>query len=223
MSATGPWSRLMARPDFRRAPLTALWRRLWWRLRWRMRKDLWPLPLGEELTIAVPHQGPAALIYYQGFSEPSTAEFVQRFLKPGDAFVDVGAFVGEYTLIADRAVGETGELHAFEPNPGLFAVLRQNAGRCRCPRLTTVASAVGDTDEARAFASRSEGALSSLATGGAAPADVTLVACTRLDSYWGDRPPPALVKVDVEPGWHSLFCLLQVLSLRCCRYFRSVT
>lgn len=197
MSAPTAWSRLRARPDFRRAPLTALWRRVWWRLRWRMRQDLWDLPLGDDLTIAVPRQGPAALIYYQRYSEPATAEFVQRFLKRGDAFVDVGAFVGEYTLLADRAVGATGELHAFEPNPSLYDVLLGNAARCRCRRVTTNAMAVGDADDTRAFAPRSEAALSSLVVGDA-PAGGTRVTCTRLDTYWGARASPALVKVDVE-------------------------
>jgi len=61
--------------------------------------------MSQGLRIRVPHGGAGALIYYQGFSEPQTARFVMRFLRPGMTFIDIGAHVGEYTLLAAQAVG----------------------------------------------------------------------------------------------------------------------
>lgn len=50
--------------------------------------------------------------------------------KPGDTFLDVGANVGYFTLLASRAVGPGGSVHAFEPSPllcqRLVADLRRN-------------------------------------------------------------------------------------------------
>jgi len=41
----------------------------------------------------------------------------QMAINPGDAFVDVGANAGEFTMLASALVGPHGVVHAFEPNP----------------------------------------------------------------------------------------------------------
>ncbi len=47
--------------------------------------------------------------------EPAETHFVKAVLRPGDVFVDVGANIGWFTLVASVAVGDTGRIHAFEP------------------------------------------------------------------------------------------------------------
>jgi FkbM family methyltransferase len=49
---------------------------------------------------------------------------VQRHLTAGAVAVDVGAHKGAYTWWMRRAVGETGRVYAFEPQPGLADELR---------------------------------------------------------------------------------------------------
>jgi FkbM family methyltransferase len=44
-------------------------------------------------------------------------EFAKRHLRPGDVAFDVGSQVGLYTLTFSRAVGTTGRVIAFEPDP----------------------------------------------------------------------------------------------------------
>jgi FkbM family methyltransferase len=44
----------------------------------------------------------------------------------GDVVFDVGAHIGTYTLGLCRAVGDAGQVHAFEPNPQTFRRLRRN-------------------------------------------------------------------------------------------------
>ena len=58
--------------------------------------------------MVAPKGGAGALIYYQGYSEPETARFLTAFLKPGMTFWDVGAHIGEYSLLAARCVGGAG-------------------------------------------------------------------------------------------------------------------
>lgn len=53
-------------------------------------------------------------------------QLLRRLLKPGDAFVDGGANIGLMTLVADRCVGPTGRVHAFEPQPEALDRLREN-------------------------------------------------------------------------------------------------
>ncbi len=42
-------------------------------------------------------------------------------------FFDVGAHFGYYSLLASTLVGKAGAIHAFEPTPSTFEVLRRNA------------------------------------------------------------------------------------------------
>ena len=42
---------------------------------------------------------------------------MQRFLKPGDHFIDVGANIGYFSLLAAAVVGSAGRVSAFEASP----------------------------------------------------------------------------------------------------------
>ena len=46
--------------------------------------------------------------------------------KPGDVVIDVGAFLGRYTLLASKAVKDSGLVIAVEPNPLALKVLIKN-------------------------------------------------------------------------------------------------
>lgn len=53
----------------------------------------------------------------KGCTEPQTMQLITRLLRPGDAFVDVGAHIGFVTLVARKAVGDRGIVIAIEPQP----------------------------------------------------------------------------------------------------------
>jgi FkbM family methyltransferase len=65
-------------------------------------------------------------IYFQGRYEIRETRLVERWLRPGDTFVDVGANIGWFTLLAARIVGTHGKVIAFEPSPPLHAHLQHN-------------------------------------------------------------------------------------------------
>jgi FkbM family methyltransferase len=48
---------------------------------------------------------------------------MQRYLRPGDVFLDVGANIGYLSAVAARLVGPQGQVHAFEPVPAYFVRL----------------------------------------------------------------------------------------------------
>jgi FkbM family methyltransferase len=52
---------------------------------------------------------------------------------PGDAFIDVGAHIGYYSLLASKLVGETGKVVAIEALPQLFSMLEDNL-KTNCAR-----------------------------------------------------------------------------------------
>src|SRR3954466_16277507 len=65
-----------------------------------------------------------------GLYELDTARLTHRLLKPGSWFVDVGANVGYFTLLAAKWTSPTGKVDAVEPDPinrqRLEAHLREN-------------------------------------------------------------------------------------------------
>jgi len=64
-------------------------------------------------------------IYFDAF-EFLTRRMLRHLLRPGTVFVDVGANIGYYTVLAGHWIGEQGIVWAFEPNPTIATRLRQN-------------------------------------------------------------------------------------------------
>lgn len=83
-------------------------------------KTLW----GDKMSFYLPEGG---MIYQYGFFEANLTNFLIRFLKEGDTFLDVGAHVGTYTILASKLVGGVGRVYAFEPTPRTFKTLKQNS------------------------------------------------------------------------------------------------
>lgn len=65
-------------------------------------------------------------IFDHGFYEKETVAVIKALLRPGTIFFDIGAHVGQYTLTASSLVGETGQVHSFEPDPDTFRWLAAN-------------------------------------------------------------------------------------------------
>ncbi len=67
--------------------------------------------------------GLSPFIILDGFCEYSITEFVARNVAQGMTVMDLGANYGYYTILMADLVGETGEVHAFEPNPAAVTAL----------------------------------------------------------------------------------------------------
>jgi FkbM family methyltransferase len=82
----------------------------------------------------------------QGNWEPTETDLILSLLSPGDTFIDVGANIGWFTLLAAHAVGGSGKVYAFEPRTDRRARLEQsiaeNGFETRC---VVEAAALGTT------------------------------------------------------------------------------
>lgn len=196
------------RPDFQQNPLKAVIKRLWWRLRWKLTDRPYVIPFAQTLKILTPKAGSGAAIYFQGFSEPDTADFLLRFLRPGMTIVDIGAHIGEYTLLAAKAVGTRGQVHAFEPQTHLFPILHESVQINGFAQVKLNCSAVSDRLGEVEFQVLDEPTLSSIRKQ-VMPnraAKFVSVPCTTLDTYWQDRQQKIdLIKVDVEGAEKFVF------------------
>jgi FkbM family methyltransferase len=70
-------------------------------------------------------------------------EFLKRYLKPGDVYVDVGANIGYLTIVAARMVTASGRAIAFEANPRVFQFLEHNVTLNKLTNVTTHHLAAG--------------------------------------------------------------------------------
>ena len=58
--------------------------------------------------------------------EPLTRSVIASLLRPGSVFVDVGANIGYYSLLASSKVGPKGRVHSVECSPDTFLLLENN-------------------------------------------------------------------------------------------------
>lgn len=65
-------------------------------------------------------------IYWRGAHDWAPIFVLEKYLNPGDTFIDVGANQGEYSLWAARKTGAKGKVVAFEPMQQLFNQLTEN-------------------------------------------------------------------------------------------------
>jgi FkbM family methyltransferase len=87
-----------------------------------------------------------------GSKDGYMTEVFEGALGPGGVVVDVGAYLGYFTLLGARRVGETGRVVAFEPHPGSRRVLRENlAVNGLADRVVVVGKAVAATPGTRSF------------------------------------------------------------------------
>jgi len=69
------------------------------------------------------------LLFLPQLTDRPERNFLTAFLKPGDTFVDVGANIGFYSLLAGRAVGPTGTVLAIEADPRTAEILIRHLQR----------------------------------------------------------------------------------------------
>lgn len=68
-----------------------------------------------------------------------------NYLREGDYVLDVGAYVGVFTLLAGKVVGEKGRVFAFEPQPQFREMLEMNLELNGLYNVDVVPKALGDT------------------------------------------------------------------------------
>lgn len=75
--------------------------------------------------------------------EPAVEAAVRKTLRPGDIFVDAGANIGYYTVLASGLVGAKGHVISCEMIPETAKSLRDNVSLNKCSNVTVVEGALG--------------------------------------------------------------------------------
>jgi FkbM family methyltransferase len=134
-----PYVRRQHAPGRRRLWHTVVWRLMWTEGMCRARTHY-----GAKLEVDASDIVGTYIAYF-GVWEPNLTSWLEGRLRPGDVFVDVGANVGYFTLLASRLVGPDGRVVAIEPFPRTNAVLRRNIAGNRTENVRVEDVAVWDS------------------------------------------------------------------------------
>lgn len=123
---------------------------------------------------------------------------ISKFLsvtQMGDTVIDVGAFIGTYTLLAARQVGIEGHVISVEPNTQSYARLLRNIELNRFTNVQAINCAAGDESTVKNF--RVNSFLSHIDSSRLSD---TVVRVETLDTIISDNGIPSvrLVKIDTE-------------------------
>ncbi len=129
-------------PDF---PTKRRWLDIIFRHELRMKGPLeMPLPGLSGLLFTIPPgsvMGHEVLLY--GLYEKDVARCFADLISAGDLVVDVGANLGQYTLIASFRAGVAGQVISVEPVPHIFSQLSRHLSVNGITNVTTIQAALG--------------------------------------------------------------------------------
>lgn len=126
---------------------------------------------------------------------------VQRLLKPGDTFLDVGANIGYFSMMASKVVGSNGTVVSFEPSARALTRLAAHGCLNQCRNQLICSHAVGDFTGRSTlnWAPSSNIGGSTISRGKAATGAVEQITIRRLDDVCREFDlVPSLIKMDIE-------------------------
>lgn len=142
-------------------------------------------------------------LYFLNEYEEREIRFVERYLKPGAVFVDLGANIGLFSLVASRVVGTGGKIYAFEPGRDSYAAFIRHIKLNKAENIIAEPMAVASTEGVLSLHTNDEeqnkgGASAYLPTF----SKTETVPTTSLDSYFAQKniTSVALIKMDIEGG-----------------------
>ena len=155
-------------------------------------------------------------IFWMGYYNLDIVPYLQKTLKKGMTFIDIGANIGELSMVAAKCVGSNGKVFAFEPMNSvadkLAANIRRNVlnqievlriGLSDKPALSVPIYSTWDVSRKR---EENQG-LGSLFHTGTDDTPADYITISTLDAWLDSNPVDRLdiIKLDIEGA--ELFCL----------------
>ena len=176
-------------------------------LEFRQRGVLEPVDAAVELVrfgpieLYVPANDPAigSQMVRRGAHQPHLAALLGRILAPSMTFVDVGANIGYFSLLAARIVDGGGRVVAIEPGARNCRLLHRSLVRNRLGNVQLHPCAISDDRGTLAYlAEGSNGTIADLDATRDVPAGAHLVPATTLDDLLAGLDRVDVIKLDVE-------------------------
>lgn len=136
------------------------------------------------------------VFYFTERYDPDEMDFMCAYLREGEGFVDVGANIGTYCLLASTVVGPRGRIVAFEPDRLNARRLQENVAENGLGNVDLIEAAVAES-EGRALFTAGWDVSNQIVTGANVEQDAVEVRTVSLDDALGDGAF-AMGKIDVE-------------------------
>jgi FkbM family methyltransferase len=139
-------------------------------------------------------------LYFFGTWEPHISHWLAATLRPGDCFVDIGANIGHYSLLASRLVGANGRVVAIEAAQWIHALLDRHVALNHRRNIRTVqVAAAAERGTVKLYPGNAGniGKTSMVAAHDAAPVDVPALPLTEILST-EEIAQLRVIKIDVE-------------------------
>ena len=171
-------------------------------LQWQGRKVFNLFPLEQCISqsrIIAPHRhcGVSALINSQGLYDYNNMSLLRDYLQSGRIFIDIGANIGSYTLIGSESL--SAHVHAFEPHPSTFQLLRRNVELNQRNNVTLHNVALGSSKGEVFLTDEAGSSINHIVLGSSQPVGTITVPSHRMDCICLKAGiMPDIVKIDVE-------------------------
>lgn len=144
--------------------------------------------------------------------EPSETQCIRDNLARGGTFVDIGANIGYYTVLAAKLVGAEGKVFGFEPEPVNYSTLQKNIALNELANVTAEPLACSDRfAEIPLYLDGGNAGGHHLHDAGDGSVS-SIIRTVTLDGYFRDYDRPiGLVKMDIQG--HEPAALRGMLSL----------
>lgn len=201
--------RWLAQDEFVERPLRTVLRRLQYEIEYRafparLAKDR-PARLDGDLCFWVRLSDDIERnVFLLGLYDRAAARAFERLVPRGGTAIDIGAHVGQFTLLAARAAGSSGTIVAFEPQPLIRERLQRNIEANAFTNIAVVPCALSDHKRRGAFHVTENETNSGLASLCSQPATCSLthleVEVDTLDHVLATRHISGadVIKIDVE-------------------------
>jgi FkbM family methyltransferase len=168
---------------------------------WQFRRafHLFPcdLTLGESRLHVDQHGGVAALVNAMGEYDYNNMNLVRFLLRDGGTFVDVGANIGSYTLIASE--NPKARVISIEPHPATFALLEANVFKNRRMNVKCLNLALSSRNAEVQLTDGPETSVNHLVGDDCFSNDTLTVTSRKYESLFSEMgESPNFLKIDVE-------------------------
>jgi FkbM family methyltransferase len=181
--------------------------------RWADRIKQWPAVLNDALLrreVVLAHDVRMQVgivdhierqLWLQGVWDRPVKQVLESVLAPGDAYIDLGANIGYFTLLASRLVGREGLVVAVEPSVRALRKLTHHLWLNKCGNVLLLSCAAADVWRRGELGLATESNIggSSVVAKGTPPCAMESVWLAPLDDLLqGTDVRPKLIKLDLE-------------------------
>lgn len=137
-----------------------------------------------------------------GLFDPSVAQVLRRYSRPGSTVLEAGGHLGYFTLRLGRWVGPRGAVHSSEPDPRIHSRLREHVAANALDWVTVNPSGLLDAPVEAEISLPDVLGWASIVPGAWGATQTARVQMTSIDAYVAERGIDprqiSLVKLDVE-------------------------